>query len=158
MSTFFILKRTAQLQQAFEWITDLFSNSEFPLQIKVEKFDPKRTLSQNALFHMWCQEIADHFVNNGRAHFQSGIEITKDTVKENLKQTFLGTEPKTRTNLQTGEVIQLEEVQRTRNLSTAKMYRFMVLIDQWALGFNIFLTKPEESEYMAMRQELGEVA
>jgi hypothetical protein len=88
MSEFWIIKDAAQITERlvfFErWLRDNW-NWEYPVQFKVGRYQEKRSLSQNALFHVWCREMADHFSSKG-------ADITEATMKELLKYKFLGTE------------------------------------------------------------------
>ncbi|WP_272538675.1 recombination protein NinB [Providencia sp. PROV197] len=56
-----------------------------PHRIIIKPWKNKRSLSQNATFHLWCTEISKYLCKN-KSNF------TPETVKEMLKHTFLGYE------------------------------------------------------------------
>lgn len=128
----------------------------FPLRVKLMK--ARRSLDQNALFHMWCEEAAQFFVAMGKTHFASGAEMNKENVKANLKATFLGAEPREYIDLKTGEVRTQEEVRHTADLDKGEMCAFLTCIDHWAQEYGIPLTHPADSEYAQYMREQGEVA
>ncbi len=117
-----------------------------------------RSLSQNALFHKWCSEIAAFFVRMGKTTFASGAPMDMANMKRNLKQTFLGDETIRDVNLQTGEITERHELRHTSRLDKGDMQAFMTCVDKWAMEHGIYLTHPEDSEYMKYQREQGEAA
>lgn len=117
-----------------------------------------RSLPQNALFHMWCDEIAQFFVRMGKTTFATGTPMNMENVKRNLKLTFLGETAITDINLKTGEVTERYELRRTSCLDKGEMHSFMTCIDAWAQEHGIYLPHPIDSEYMRMRINMGEAA
>lgn len=117
-----------------------------------------RSLPQNALFHKWCEEIAQFFVRLGKVTFATGAAMNAENVKRNLKQTFLGEEVIRDINLKTGEVTERYELRHTSGLDKGAMHAFMTCIDAWANEHGIYLSHPEDSEYMKMRVNMGEAA
>lgn len=127
-----------------------------PCNVTITK--ASRSLNQNALLHMWCNEVAEFFTKNGKAEFASGEPMSPEIVKRNLKQTFLGDELKRDSDLKTGEVKYRYELRHTSELSKGEFQQFMEQIDRWATDHGIKLTRPEDSEYVRYRQEQGEMA
>ncbi|WP_025126456.1 hypothetical protein [Pseudomonas sp. PH1b] len=117
-----------------------------------------RSLPQNALFHKWCDEIAQFFVRMGKTTFATGAPMNETNIKRNLKQTFLGETPITDINLKTGEVTERYELRHTSHLDKGEMHAFMTCVDLWANEHGIYLSHPEDSEYMKMRIQFGEAA
>lgn len=117
-----------------------------------------RSLPQNALFHRWCEEIAQFFVRMGKTTFATGAPMDMENVKRNLKQTFLGEELIRDINLKTGQVTERYELRHTSQLDKGEMHAFMTCIDAWASEHGIYLPHPEDSEYMKMRVSMGEAA
>ncbi|WP_330113938.1 recombination protein NinB [Pseudomonas sp. JS3066] len=117
-----------------------------------------RSLPQNALFHKWCEEIAQFFVRMGKTTFATGAPMNMENVKRNLKQTFLGEEVVRDINLKTGEVTERHELRHTSQLDKGAMHAFMTCVDKWATEHGIYLPHPEDSEYMRMQREFGEAA
>ncbi|SQS52662.1 DLP12 prophage; DNA base-flipping protein [Escherichia coli] len=58
----------------------------------------KRSLSQNALSHMWYSEISEYLISRGKSF------ATAAWVKEALKHTYLGYETKDLVDVVTGEM------------------------------------------------------
>lgn len=117
-----------------------------------------RSLPQNALFHKWCEEIAAFFVRMGKTHFATGAPMDEKGMKRNLKQTFLGEEIVRDINLKTGEITERSELRKTSELDKGQMHAFMTQVDKWALDHGIYLSHPEDSEYMRWQREMGEAA
>ncbi len=128
----------------------------FPCQVAIT--GAGRTLSQNALFHKWCGEIAVFFVRMGKTHFASGKPMDDVNMKRNLKQTFLGEEEIQDVNLLTGEITTRYELRHTSDLDKGDMHAFMTCVDKWANEHGIYLSHPEDSEYMKYQREMGEAA
>lgn len=117
-----------------------------------------RSLPQNALFHKWCEEIAAFFVRMGKTSFATGAPMDAAGMKRNLKQTFLGEELIRDINLKTGEITERSELRKTSGLDKGAMHDFMTCVDKWALDHGIYLSHPEDSEYMRWQREMGEAA
>lgn len=117
-----------------------------------------RSLPQNALFHKWCEEIAQFFVRMGKTTFATGAAMNAENVKRNLKQTFLGEEAVRDINLKTGEITERYELRHTSQLDKGAMHSFMTCIDNWAQEHGIYLPHPEDSEYQRMKIEFGDAA
>ena len=117
-----------------------------------------RSLPQNALFHKWCEEIARFFVSMGKTTFATGAPMDRDNVKRNLKQTFLGEEEIKDIDLRTGEITKRSELRHTSDLDKGEMHAFMTCVDKWAMEHGIYLSHPEDSEYMRMQRDFGEAA
>lgn len=117
-----------------------------------------RSLSQNALFHKWCEEAAQFFVRMGKTTFATGAPMNMEGMKRNLKLTFLGEELIRDINLKTGEVTERYDLRRTSQLDRGEMHAFMTCIETWALDHGIYLTHPADSEYMRMKIEFGTAA
>ncbi len=139
----------AQLQAAIR-------KKGFPCNVSIT--GAGRSLPQNALFHKWCEEIAQFFVRMGKTTFATGAPMNAEHVKRNLKQTFLGEEVVRDTNLKTGAVTERHELRRTSQLDKGAMHAFMTCVDSWANEHGIYLPHPGDSEYMRMRVNMGEAA
>lgn len=99
------------------------------------------------LFHKWVNEIADYFNAGGKTEFSSGTPLNRETMKRNIKRTFLGTELLESINLLTGEVNLTEEVRETRKLKAKEWYEFLSQVEQWADSLQIPISKPDLSSY-----------
>jgi hypothetical protein len=142
MSEFWIIKDAAQITERlvfFErWLRDNW-NWEYPVQFKVGRYQEKRSLSQNALFHVWCREMADHFSSKG-------ADITEATMKELLKYKFLGTEDRV-----IHKTVIPAQVRETSGLEKGEMMDFMDQVQSWALDHGVKLACPIDSEYMKLK-------
>ncbi|PHM61220.1 YbcN family protein [Xenorhabdus ishibashii] len=127
-----ILKETLQTQQ--------------PHRIIIKPWKNTRSLSQNATAHMWFGEISRYLKSNG-------AKFSPDEVKEMMKHTFLGYEVVERIDARTQEVEHVRTLRQTSKLDTGEMFRFMEQVEQWAVGIGCFVTVPENSEYMKLKQE-----
>lgn len=101
----------------------------------LRKKKKKRTIPQNALFHVYCTIIAKE------------IGMSMAWVKQHLKEKFLTVPAKNIygepiINKETGEV--LTEVRDTSDLSKMEMLELMEEIRMYVLEFSIYLEKPNE--------------
>jgi len=135
-----------------------FVKREWPgyaIDVVIKRHSKARSIPQNATFHGWCEEAAKFFVANGRTHWATGKEINKETMKENLKSTFLGTETREYEDVSTGVVRSRIETRHTADLEVGEMHFFMTLVDQWAAENGIPITRPVNSDYMKWASEMG---
>lgn len=123
--------------------------------VEFKDFD-KRSLSQNALFHMWVTEIVYFFIKHGKPEFNSGAKMNLNNMKDNLKETFLGYQEKETINLSTGEVKVSSQLRHTSELDKGEFTHFLRLVEEWAVNTHISLTLPVESEYYEICKKSGE--
>ncbi|VTN18730.1 Uncharacterised protein [Klebsiella pneumoniae] len=107
----------------------------------------KRSLSQNALSHMWYAEISEYLINSGRT------DATPEWVKRNLKKTYLGCEEVTYTDFITGEKTTTWEPRHTSDLDTGEMHIFLTKVEAWCAQFGLALTIPNGCEYQQLQQK-----
>ncbi|QBY44428.1 recombination protein NinB [Arsenophonus nasoniae] len=117
-----------------------------PHQLIIKPFKQTRSLSQNALFHLWTSEISKYLCAND-------ANYTPEQVKEMLKHTFLGYEVVERIDVTTQQPERVRALRRTSKLDTGEMHVFMQKVECWAIGICCFVTIPESSEYMKLKQE-----
>lgn len=123
---------------------------EHPMQVVIGPIQKKRSLSQNAVFHMWCGELSQFLTGKGRAF------ATPEWCKDAMKYTFLGFEAVGHTNVTTGEIMAYSELKHTSNLSTGEMFHFMEQVESWCAGIGCLLTIPEKSEYMTIKKQVNQ--
>lgn len=143
MGEFWVVKDKDQLRQRLDYFADYLEgewNWEHPVQWKVSKFSGKRSLEQNALWWMWCGEMARHFS-------ERGADIDKKRMALMLKNKFLGTE-----DFHCNNTVIEGQVRRTRDLSPGEMSQFMDQVMAWALDCGVTLTCPADSEYMTLKR------
>lgn len=142
MSEFWLVKDKTQLRQRIEFFQKYLEsewNWEYPVEWKVKRYIPKRSLSQNALFHVWCREMSDHFK-------ERGADITEERMKELIKYKILGTEDRKINN-----TVIPGQVRETSGLDRGEMMDFMDKVNEWAMDHGLFLSCPQDSEYMKLK-------
>lgn len=116
-------------------------------RLQVKPWREKRSLSQNALFHMWMGEISEYLIKSGRT------DATPEWVKRNLKKTYLGCEEVTYTDFITGAKETSWEPRHTSLLDTGEMHIFMCKVEAWCAQFGLVLTIPQSSEFQVLRDK-----
>ncbi|WGM01930.1 recombination protein NinB [Arsenophonus nasoniae] len=116
-----------------------------PHQLIIKPFKQTRSLSQNALFHLWTSEISKYLCAND-------ANYTPEQVKEMLKHTFLGYEVVERIDVTTQQPERVRALRRTSKLDKGEMHVFMQKVECWAIAICCFVTVPESSEYMKLKQ------
>ncbi|WGM06638.1 recombination protein NinB (plasmid) [Arsenophonus nasoniae] len=117
-----------------------------PHQLIIKPYRKTRSLSQNSLFHLWTSEISKYLCANN-------ANYNPEQVKEMLKHTFLGYEVVERIDVTTQQPERVRTLRRTSKLDTGEMHIFMQKVECWAIGIRCFVTVPESSEYMKLKQE-----
>ena len=115
---------------------------ESSVEVVIRPIAAKRTLSQNALFHMWCNELSSYLLKHGRKW------ATPEFVKDMLKHSFLGYKDTMRLDVSTNKPAKVRELIHTSDLSSCDMFHFMAQCEAYSVGIGCLLTIPEKSEYM----------
>lgn len=115
-------------------------------RLQVKPWREKRSLSQNALSHMWYTEISEYLINSGRT------DATPEWVKRNLKKTYLGCEEVTYTDFITGEKTTTWEPRHTAELDTGEMHIFLTKVEAWCAQFGLSLTIPFDCQYQKLKE------
>jgi len=125
-----------------EDLADLYLNVKRHLddgirQVKITiDYGDNRSLPQNDLFHMWCNEFAKGLTDLGRPCDEKEAKLF-------LKSKFLGFE-----NLKVGKMEIKEQLRETSKLNSGEMYFFMEEVWQYAATtFGIYLTVPVDSQF-----------
>jgi len=131
---------TLHVPQDVWWFKELknaFKDGE-RVTVEVKTRRKPRSLSQNSLFHVYCQEIADETGND--------MESVKATLKAlYARKPLLDKEGEPIYNKATGEPA--EYVQDTRDMSTIEMAELTEKTRVFAMDFlNIVLPLPEEQK------------
>ena len=115
----------------------------YPLSLTPKKYVHPRTLSQNALLHLWFDTMA--------AHFSKKVDTNAEQMKALMKYKFLGTE-----DVIVGNTVIEGQLRHTSKLDKGEMMHFMNQIHEWAADHGVNLPIPAESEYMkTMRSQRG---
>lgn len=116
-------------------------------RLQLKPWREKRSLSQNALFHLWMGEISEYLIKSGRT------DATPEWVKRNLKKTYLGCEEVTYTDFITGAKETTWEPRHTSQLDTGEMHIFLCKVETWCAQFGLALTIPSGCEFQQLRDK-----
>lgn len=138
MGEFWLVKDKSDIDDRMkffkQWLLDNWDGS-YPLQWKVSRYKRKRSLSQNALFHVWCREIAAHFASKG-------ADVNEESMKELLCYKHLGTEDRV-----VGNTVIEGQVRQTHKLGAGEMTELLDKVLAWALDHGVKVSNPPDSEY-----------
>ncbi len=118
-----------------------------------------RTLSQNDLLHVLIREILKYCKDNDIDMPYMSEHKTKAAAEEHLKRnfiyTFCGTDLSVTADLKTGDVKQFRSLPQTSKMDKGRLSDLITQIYAWAAEHEIKLSKPSDSEYMALQREMG---
>lgn len=137
--SFWLVRHKYQVQErlkTFQKFLEETWNWDQPIAWKVTVYRDPRSVSQNALLHMWCEEMANHFT-------ERGTEVTKDSMKELMKYKFLGTE-----DVVINNTVIPGQLRKSSRLDRGEMQFFLAQIQEWGLDHGVKLTAPANSTYM----------
>lgn len=139
MPEFWLCRDVNQLKERIgffeQWLRDNWDWSR-PVEWRAKAHVGRRSLSQNALFHIWCREMAEHFA-------AKGIDIDQERAKDLLKYRFLGTH-----DIIVGNTTIPNQLKSTSKLDRGEMFDFMNQVQVWLLDHGVNVTCPDDSEYM----------
>lgn len=123
-----------------------------PVRIEVKPYTNPRSLSQNALLHVWLDDITKGLKIRNFTYDLDGVDtyLTSDDVKLMMKHKFLGVKDIVR-----GKLVIPDQLRNTSDLDKGEMLTFMNDVYGWAVDRGIQLNIPEESEYMRLSRENG---
>lgn len=124
-------------------VMQAIADQGFPCKVRVGP--DSRTLSQNALYWQWLDQMAKFFTGKG-------YPLTKDDAHDLMRHQFLGYEGK-----KLGKTEIKPQLKSTTDLDRGQMAEYMTMVDQWAADKGCLLPKPEDSEYTQIMRELGEM-
>lgn len=143
--TYWIVRDKAQVDKILaniaNWVKDEW-DFDVPLCLQPKKYVNPRSLSQNALLHVWFDTMAKHFSRK--------VDTNAEQMKALMKLKFLGTE-----DIIVGNTVIEGQLKRTSKLDKGEMMRFMDDVYDWALDHGVRLSIPEDSEYMKLRKQHG---
>ncbi|MDA7514339.1 recombination protein NinB [bacterium] len=138
MGQFWLVKDKSQIKERVKFFEQWLNtdwDGTYPLKWEVSRYKAKRSLSQNALFHVWCREIAIFFTEKGH-------EVSEERMKELLCYKFLGTEDRV-----IGKTVIEAQVRETSNLPPGEMSDLLDQVLAWALDHGVKVSNPIDSEY-----------
>jgi hypothetical protein len=140
---FVLIRALADVDQRLEYLAQLVREWDFskPLAVKLVEHKNPRTLNQNALFHMWCDEASKQFTKRGKKN------CTPENIKLLLKSHLLGCD-----DIQVGKKTLHNVIRSTKNLDKAEFQHFLEQCEEWLIHQGIALTIPRDSEYMKLRE------
>lgn len=142
-------KQDAPLNQIMKFIDEW--GFDTPLVIKAEVHNEKRSLSQNALSHVWYKAICDHVNSKGYALIDvdtgEAVPYTPDDVKQEMKRQILGVK-----KLRHKDRI-IEKVPSTSKLTAGEMHDYMNKLYHRCLNLGLILPIPEESQYQKLEDK-----
>lgn len=138
MGQFWLVKDKQQIKDRVrffeQWLNTEWDGT-YPIKWEVSRFRAKRSLSQNALFHVWCREIAVYFASKG-------ADVNEESMKELLCYKHLGTEDRV-----VGSTVIEGQVRQTSKLDTGEMTELLDKVLAWALDHGVKVSNPPDSEY-----------
>ena len=144
--TYWIVRDKAQVDKVLthvaNWAKDEWDFT-VPLCLQPKKYTNPRSLSQNALLHVWFDTMAQHF--------SSKVDTNAEQMKALMKMKFLGT-----ADIIVGNTVIPNQLRSTSKLSKGEMVEFMDQIHEWAVDHGVVLPIPEHSEYAKLgKQQRG---
>jgi hypothetical protein len=145
--TFIKYSSADEVDKKIDFLVDQLKGWDYsrPLALKLEPYQDPRSLSQNALFHMWCREIA-------KGMKKKGFNVTEGDALEAwklwLKRRFIGSD-----DFQISKTEIRGQVRRSSALNKGDMVHFMDQCYHWASEQGIKLTVPLESEYAELKNQ-----
>lgn len=143
---FWLIKDSGQLNDRLQFLREWLLAEwdwEHAVQLTVKRYVPSRSLSQNALFHIWCREMADHFS-------AKGADVDEAKMKDLLKYKLLGTEDRV-----VNTTVIPNQLRETSSLDKGEMMDFLDRVHDWALDHGVKLSCPLDSEYMRLKSHGG---
>ena len=142
MSQFWLIKDRRQIQErvAFfqRWLEKEW-DFNYPVTWEPKVYRNKRSLSQNALFHVWCRELAEHYSSKG-------ADISEEKMKDLMKYKHLGCEDRV-----VGKTVIPGQLRETSGLDRGEMMVFLDQVWAWAADHGVMLEIPADSEYMKLK-------
>ena len=126
------------LRSILELIAGTVAHAGGDYEITIKKWREKRTLSQNALYWVWMDEISKRWEVEGRL-------FKAEEWHEELRDRYC---PPRTINKPSGAV----SVRSTTKLDTGEMHWYMNVIERVCINRGILLPIPEHSEYMKLRE------
>lgn len=137
----------SNIKAVFKLLDDLvLSGKRYRLIIKIWK--DKRSIDQNALSHMWYDDIA----KQANKRIKEDV-YTKESVKTDFKKMFLGYQEVEHKNVFTGEITTNLELIKTSELDVGEMHFYLQRIEAWSYQNGFELKIPNNSEYQILKNK-----
>lgn len=109
-----------------------------PVEMILKPWQPKRSLSANALYWQWMNTLAK-YVSTPQA------EYTKDDLHDICRHKYLGYRSNGK-RLKDGSQLPAQ-LKSTSDLKRSEFCYYMTQVDVWAAGLGCLLPRPDECEY-----------
>ena len=141
MGQYWIIRAKSEIPKIINNLQSWADGWDFthPLVLKPSKYTNPRSLSQNALLHVWFGTMSEHFSKK--------VDTNAEQMKALMKYKFLGTE-----DVVVGKTVIEGQLRQTSRLTKGEMTQFMDQVHEWAADHGVNLPIPEESEYMKLRE------
>ena len=143
MGEMWLVKNKDELRERIKYFTQWLETHwdwDYAVQWKPAKYVPKRSLSQNALFHLWCREMWQVFV-------EKDPSLTEEKMKKLMKYKFLGCADEV-----VSKTVIPAQLRETSGLDRGEMMHFMDQVQDWAMDHGVMLTCPADSEFMQLKR------
>ena len=107
------------------------------------KAGSNRSLSQNNLYWMWMAELAESFTKRAK----DGSEWTKDDMHDLMRHKFLGYY-----DIKINKTEIKQQLKSTAKLLKEEMFHYMSQVDVFGQETGVYLSHPEDSEYMKLME------
>lgn len=114
---------------------------ETPIAITLKPYTNPRTISQNAMLHMWCRQLSAHYLKKVDT-------ATPENMKLMMKQRFLGVE-----DIKIGKTIIQSQVKHSSGLDKGAMVHFLDQVYHWGKDNGVLLSVPLDSEYEKLKNQ-----
>jgi len=141
MGHYWLIKRKEEIPRIISNLQSWAGEWDFShaLCLTPKKYTNPRSLSQNALVHVWFDTMA--------THFSKKVDTNAEQMKSLMKYKFLGTE-----DLVVGKTVIKDQLRSTSKLDKGEMTHFMNQVYDWAVDHGVTLPMPADSEYMKLRE------
>ena len=113
---------------------------QHPLMVYYEAYKDPRTRSQNNLYWMWMEEMANYYSRREQ-------QLDKEDMHDLMRYKFLGTEDKV-----VGNTKVPAQLRSTAKLKKLEMSEYMHKIEVWNADNGLRLTIPVDNEYSKYRE------
>jgi len=144
---YIFIKDATEIQRRLPFLMRRIEEWDYskPLTIKFEPYENPRSISQNAMSHVWYRQISEEMAKKGHVIKHDKPE---DVWKLWLKRRFIGIY-----TVNIGKEIIEDQVKSTKDLNKGEMAYFLDQVYHWATKQGVMLSVPHESEYAALQNQ-----
>ena len=144
---YIFIKDATEIQRRLPFLMRRIEEWDYskPLTIKFEPYENPRSISQNAMAHVWYRQISEEMAKKGHVIKHDKPE---EVWKLWLKRRFIGIY-----TVNIGKEIIEDQVKSTKDLNKGEMAYFLDQVYHWATKQGVMLSVPHESEYAALQNQ-----